>query len=140
MESVNEYFIYTDGAYSAKLNQGGIGIVVRKGLDVILKYNKAFKNTTNNQMELLAVIYALLCVKKPIDRLYIYSDSQYVINCIDKWERKKNIKLWNLFDKVKSEVPCNDIQFVWVKGHSTNVYNNLADDLAVKASHEILFS
>ena len=72
-----KYEIYTDGAYSSKNNTGGVGIVILRDGHLIQKFNKAYKDTTNNKMELMAVIFALKSVKQPIDSLTIYSDSMY---------------------------------------------------------------
>lgn len=137
-----DYVIYTDGAYSSSRDQGGIGIVVLRDGEKIFKYSKGFRNTTNNQMELIAVITALRAVKNPINSLTIYTDSMYVKGCATLgWKRKKNVELWILFDeaftKVKDLVK-NPIQIEHVKGHADNVYNNLCDELAVQASQELL--
>lgn len=135
---MNDYIVYTDGAYSSKRNQGGIGIVILKDDVVVQKFNKAYKNTTNNRMELIAVITALMAVKKEINSLTIYSDSMYVIGCATLgWKRKKNVLLWKVFDesfeKAKSFVK-SEIKFEHVKGHEGDKYNEMCDNLAVRAS------
>lgn len=135
-----DYIFYTDGAYSSIRDQGGIGIVVLKNSKPIFKYSKMYKNTTNNQMELGAIIVALRLIKKPIDSLTIYTDSQYCIGCATLgWKRKKNVKLWEEFDNQYNRVKqlCPDIRFEHVKGHDGDMYNELCDRLAVKASHEV---
>lgn len=132
--------IYTDGACHGSTKIGGIGVVFVKNNKIIYKFNKQFTDTTNNRMEILAIIYALHAISKPIDIINIYSDSQYVIGCITKnWTRKKNTDLWQLFDKVysKAKTLCSNIQFNWVKGHDINKLNNMADELAVEASNFI---
>lgn len=132
--------IYTDGAYSPLRNTGGIGIVFVKDGKKIYEFNKKIVDTTNNRCELLAVIYALNSISKNIDNIIIYSDSQYVIGCITKgWKRKKNVEYWNLFDKKYKQAQsfCDNIEFRWVKGHESNEFNNIADKLAVEASHEL---
>lgn len=132
--------IYTDGAYSPLRNAGGIGIVFVKDNKKIYEFNKKIVDTTNNRCELLAVIYALNSISKNIDNIIIYSDSQYVIGCITKdWKRKKNVEYWNLFDKKYKQAQsfCDNIEFRWVKGHESNEFNNIADKLAVEASHEL---
>lgn len=132
--------IYTDGACHGSTKVGGIGIVFVKDNKVIHKFNKQFTNTTNNRMEIYAVIYALHAISKPMDSINIYSDSQYVLGCITKnWTRKKNSDLWQLFDKVynKAITLCPNIQFNWIKGHDTNEFNNISDKLAVEASNFI---
>lgn len=136
---MNKWEVYTDGAYSSSRNQGGVGLVFVKEDKVVFKYNKSIKNTTNNRCELYAVIKAIQSITKPIDELVIYSDSQYVIYSITKgWQRKKNKDLWKTFDYYYDQVKklCPVIRFEWVKGHATNVYNQVADLLAVEASHE----
>lgn len=141
------YTLITDGAYSSSRDQGGIGLVFLRDNNKILEYSKAYKGTTNNIMELTAVIAGLSFVKKPIDSLTIISDSMYVIGCATKgWKRKKNVKLWEEFDKQYSRVQelCPNITFVHVKGHQsgTNLtqeayWNEYCDKLAVSASKQI---
>ena len=136
----NNYIVYTDGAYSSTRKQGGIGIIILKNSKPILKYSRMYKNTTNNQMELGAIIVALRLIKNPIDSLTIYTDSQYCIGCATLgWKRKKNVKLWEEFDNQYNRVKqlCPDIKFEHVKGHNGDMYNELCDKLAVKASHEV---
>lgn len=131
--------IYTDGACHVTTKIGGIGIVFTKEDKLVDTYSKQFTNVTNNQMELLAVIYALSAIKEA-NQVIIYSDSQYVIGCITKgWKRKKNVELWQKFDKVYEQAlkKCPSIKFEWVKGHDTSIFNNMADKLAVEASNFI---
>ncbi len=130
--------IYTDGACQVSTGSGGVGVVFIKDNKVIYQFNKHFKNVTNNQMEIMAVIYALHAISSDFTSITIVSDSQYVLGCINKgWKRKKNQNYWQLFDKVYNRAKkfCSDIKFEWTKGHNTNEYNNLADRLAVEASH-----
>lgn len=137
-----DYVIYTDGAYSSSRDQGGIGIVVLRDGEKVFKYSKAYKKTTNNQMELIAVITALQAIKNPINSLTIYTDSMYVKGCATLgWKRKKNVELWMKFDKAMDRAESlvvNPIQIEHVKGHADNVYNNLCDEIAVQASQELL--
>lgn len=138
--------VFTDGAYSSMREQGGIGVVFVIDGKKVYEYSNTIPNATNNKCELLAVIFALRAISKPIDSLIIYSDSQYVIGCATKgWQRKKNIALWRAYDNVykRASELCSDIRFVWVKGHENkndffSQMNNLADNLAVEASHVIL--
>lgn len=128
---------YTDGAFSPLRNTGGIGLVFLLNGKKVYTFNKKIENTTNNKCELIAVITALNAISKPVDSITIYTDSQYIIGCATKgWKRKKNIELWDKYDKVLSKVSslCSSISFEWVKGHDENEYNNLADKLAVEAS------
>lgn len=133
------YECYSDGAYSSARNQGGVGILlIRNGVKVF-EYSRGFKNTTNNKMEIVAVLLILKCFKKPVDKITIYTDSMYVIGCASLgWQRKKNKTLWNLFDTEYNRVAslCNTIEFKHVKGHANNKWNNYVDTLAVSASHE----
>ena len=129
--------IYTDGAYSSMRNQGGVGIIMLQNDEKILEYSNKYERTTNNQMELGAVIIALRLIKKTHDSVIIYTDSQYVIGCATLgWQRKKNVRLWQEFDNQYKRVKelCPNITFEHVKGHTNNYYNNLCDSMAVKAS------
>ena len=132
---MNDYIIYTDGAYSSSRDKGGIGIVILKDNKIILEYSKGYSNTTNNRMELTAIIIALSCIKNKVNSITVISDSQYCIGCISKgWKRKKNQDLWNKFDFIESKVIdkyCSEIKYEWTKGHTDNIYNNKCDKLAV---------
>ena len=124
--------VYTDGAYSSSRNQGGLGIVFIKDDKVIAKFSKTYKNTTNNRMELMAVIIALQSIKDE-NEIIIYSDSMYVIGTATQgWKRKKNLDLWEKYDAVIDSFKT--VTFKYVKGHSTNMFNNLCDEMAVAAS------
>ena len=124
--------VYTDGAYSSSRNQGGLGIVFIKDNKVIAKFSKTYKNTTNNRMELMAVIIALQSIKDE-NEITIYSDSMYVIGTATQgWKRKKNLDLWEKYDAVIDSFKT--VTFKHVKGHSTNVFNNLCDEMAAAAS------
>lgn len=130
--------MFTDGACRVSTNDGGIGIVFVKDDEIVYTFNKHFSKVTNNQMEIMAVIYALHAISVPMSSITIISDSQYVLGCINKgWTRKKNQKYWELFDKVyqKAKSLCSEINFEWTKGHNVDKYNNEADRLAVDASH-----
>ncbi len=136
----SSYIMYTDGAYSSTRNQGGVGIVVLKDEEEVFRYSNMYKKTTNNQMELGAIIIALRMIKGKINSLTIYSDSQYCIGCaVQGWKRKKNKAMWEEFDRQYERVKklCSDIQFVHVKGHDGNKYNEIVDKLAVAASQRI---
>jgi ribonuclease HI len=135
------YECYTDGAYSPARDQGGVGVVyIRNGIK-LFEYSKGFKKTTNNRMEILAVLVVLRSIKSKIDTLTIYTDSMYVIGCATLgWKRNKNLAMWNMFDSELARVSklCPNIQFQHVKGHSNNQWNNYVDKLAVNASQELL--
>jgi len=140
--------IYTDGACEKNPGPGGFGIVLlyQDSLGNIHKkeFSKGFNLTTNNRMELMAVIEALNMLKKPCE-VKLYSDSKYVVDAInqkwlDKWmiaqwriytkNPVKNVDLWKLFLKAKAQ---HKVEFIWVKGHNSNKYNELCDKLAVSA-------
>jgi ribonuclease HI len=133
--------IYTDGASRGNPGPGGYGVVMlangyRKEL------SKGFRLTTNNRMELMAVIAGLEAMKKQDQDITIYSDSKYVVEAVEKgwvyqWDmkfdfaKKKNRDLWKKFLKLSQ---YQNISFVWVKGHSSNVENNRCDTLATEAA------
>lgn len=132
--------IYTDGSSRGNPGPGGYGIV--------LSYNgnekeisEGFRKTTNNRMELLAVIVALESLKTTKIPVKIYSDSKYVIDSITKgwlkswvqknFKGKKNKDLWLRYDKISKQY---QVYFEWVKGHAGNIKNERCDVLAVEAS------
>ncbi len=132
--------IYTDGACSGNPGEGGYGIVMMYN-GARKEVNKGFKHTTNNRMELLAVIDALNLLKEPC-RVNLYSDSKYVVQAItDGWlvgwvqknwknskkEPVKNIDLWKQLLPLLNK---HEIEFIWVKGHADNVENERCDELA----------
>ncbi len=135
--------IYTDGACSGNPGPGGYGIVLKYG-DKIKELSQGFEDTTNNRMELLAVIKALAALLKPCD-VTLYSDSKYVIDAIQKgWAVSWRAKNWIKGDKQPAKNPdlwellldlldYHNVTFVWVKGHADNEYNNRCDELAVAA-------
>lgn len=136
------YSLITDGAYSSSRDQGGLGFVILNGSTKVFEYSKTVKNTTNNKMELGAIILGLRAIKGSIDSLVIVSDSMYCVGCATKgWKRKKNQKLWEAFDKEYSRVSslCSNITWKHVKGHQNDSseftkWNNYVDKLAVRAS------
>jgi ribonuclease HI len=131
--------IYTDGACSGNPGKGGWGAILMFK-EHEKKISGGLKETTNNQMEIRAVIEALKSIKKPSE-IIINTDSKYVMDGITKWingwkkngwrtaERKpvKNSELWQELDE---EVGKHRIEWRWVKGHSGNKYNDIADELA----------
>ncbi len=134
--------IYTDGAARGNPGPGGYGIVLlsdehRKEL------SQGYQHTTNNRMELLAVIVALETLKIPGCDVTVYTDSKYVADSVTKgwvfnWVKKrfkgkKNSDLWMRFLKIYKK---HMVKFVWVKGHSNNPLNERCYQLAVDASYE----
>ena len=86
-----DYIIYTDGAYKSSLNTGGIGIVFLCNNEKVYEYSKKYKNTTNQRMELQAIIIALQSIIKPINKLTLITDSMYVVGTATlNWKRKCN--------------------------------------------------
>ncbi len=136
-----EIIIYTDGASRGNPGRGGYGVVMMYG-----KFRKelsaGYRFTTNNRMELLSVIKALEALKRNTEKILIYTDSQYVVNAVEKgWLKswiatdfkggKKNKDLWMQYYKLALSF---SIQFFWVKGHADNPYNNRCDQLATEAA------
>lgn len=122
----NEIIIYTDGSCMPNPGKGGWAYIALFD-NCELHCNGFSENTTNNIMELTAVIEALKDFKD-FKKITIYTDSRYVIECAKgKWQRKKNLELWTLYDSLSKK--CN-IQFIWVKGHNGDKYNELVDILA----------
>ena len=135
--------IFTDGAAKGNPGKGGYGVVLLSGKHR-KEISQGFKLTTNNRMELLAVIIGLESLKKNNETVVVYSDSKYVVDAVEKkwvfsWEKtnfnkKKNPDLWIRFLKIYRQ---HNIAFKWVKGHSNNVENNRCDLLAVEASEGV---
>ncbi|CAN5234848.1 ribonuclease HI [soil metagenome] len=133
--------IYTDGAARGNPGPGGYGVVMLYG-DLKKELSKGYRLTTNNRMELMAVIAALEAMKKSELKLLIHSDSNYVVKAIQEgwlnnWIKtnfkggKKNSDLWMKYHDLAKKF---DITFKWVKGHSDNFYNNRCDELATLAA------
>lgn len=132
---MNKYVIFTDGAYSSARNQGGIGFVILKDDKEVARYSKMYKNSTNQRMEQMAAIVALESISTPSE-VTIISDSQYVVCTYTKnWKRKANLDLWKRFDAAIAF--HTKVEFLWVKGHDKDEYNNIADKLASNASKEV---
>ena len=122
----NALVIYTDGSCSPNPGPGGWGFISILP-DVEFHINGGERNTTNNKMELTAVIEALKFHSDTFS-FVIYSDSKYVINCAKgKWKRKKNLSLWERYNKVSKG---RKVMFEWVRGHSGDMYNEKVDFLA----------
>ena len=141
MSASRQLIIYTDGAARGNPGKGGYGAILIWG-DVKKEISAGYRLTTNNRMELMAVIAALKALNKKHLSLSIYSDSQYVINSIEKkwlenWIKtdfkggKKNKDLWMEYYHLAKNY---SIQFFWVKGHAENFYNNFCDILATTAA------
>lgn len=133
---MHSYRIYTDGAYSAARNQGGIAFIITEDGKKVTSYSKGFKNSTNQRMEQLAAIVALESIVEPSE-VVIISDSQYVVSTYTKnWKRKANTDLWKRFDEAIAK--HEKVTFEWVKGHASDEFNNQCDVLAYNASTAII--
>lgn len=132
---MSTYRVYTDGAYSSARNQGGIGFVILKDDKEVARYSKMYKNSTSQRMEQMAAIVALESISTPSE-VIIISDSRYVVCTYTKnWKRKANLDLWKRFDAAIAF--HTKVEFLWVKGHDKDEYNNIADKLASNASQEV---
>jgi ribonuclease HI len=136
--------IYTDGAARGNPGPGGYGIVMEWVAKPYKKeFSEGFKHTTNNRMELLAVIEALKKLKNEGTYVKVFTDSKYVVDTVEKkwyvkWEKtnfkgKKNPDLWKLF---LVEYRKQHVSFQWIKGHNNHRQNERCDALAVAASKE----
>jgi ribonuclease HI len=133
--------IYTDGAARGNPGPGGLGVVMLYGKHR-KELSEGFRITTNNRMELLAVIRGLEALKRDDLKVKIYTDSRYVSDAVNKgwvfsWEakrfkKKKNVDLWQQFLEVYRK---HSVEFIWVKGHASIPENERCDTLAVEASH-----
>ena len=138
----HEVHIYTDGAAKGNPGRGGYGVVMEPvGTPHKKEFFEGFRLTTNNRMELLAVIVGLEQLKKPNMKVLVVSDSKYVVDSVVKkwvlaWEKKgfvdrKNSDLWKRFLKVYRK---HQVDFKWIKGHNNHPQNERCDELAVMAS------
>lgn len=141
MSTEKQLIIYTDGAARGNPGPGGYGAILMWG-ERVKELSAGYRLTTNNRMELMAVIAALNALTKENISLIIYTDSQYVLNSVEKkwldnWVRtdfkggKKNKDLWMQYYHLAKKYR---IKFVWVKGHGDNIYNNRCDELATTAA------
>ena len=137
---MKEVTIYTDGACSGNPGAGGYGVVLMYGA-AKKELSEGYEKTTNNRMELLAVIRGLEALKEPC-RVNLYSDSKYVVDAIEKgwvvkwkqngWmrnkkERASNVDLW---EQLLVMLAKHQVKFIWVKGHADNPWNERCDELA----------
>ena len=132
--------LYTDGSSRGNPGPGGYGIVLKSGAHY-KEINGGFARTTNNRMELLAVIVGLEAIKRENAQINVYSDSSYVVKAINegwlkKWvtkgiDKQKNPDLWRRFLEI---YPKHQVKFFWVKGHAGHPENERCDVLAVEAA------
>ena len=141
MQPSHPLLIYTDGAARGNPGPGGYGIVLLWG-EKRKELSAGYRLTTNNRMELLAVIVALRSLNKKNISVTIYTDSKYIVDSIEKkwlinWIRtdfkggKKNKDLWTRYYTISRNF---SIRFTWVKGHADNALNNRCDELATAAA------
>ena len=135
--------IYTDGSSIGNPGPGGYGVVMEwVGKNLIKEFSKGFIETTNNRMELLAVIIGLELLKKEGFDVIVFSDSKYVVDAVKKkwlfewkknnFKKKKNIDLWKRFLIVYKK---HNVKFEWIKGHNNHPQNERCDFLAVEAAN-----
>jgi ribonuclease HI len=138
---MQEIIIYTDGSSRGNPGPGGYGTILMYS-DKRKELSQGYRRTTNNRMELMAVIAGLEALKKTGLNITIYTDSQYIVKALNegwlnKWmatnfaKGKKNKDLWVRFYNLYKQ---HQIKFVWVKGHADNIYNNRCDELATTAA------
>jgi ribonuclease HI len=135
-----EITIYTDGSARGNPGPGGYGVILISGPHRQEK-SEGFRETTNNRMELMAVIAGLEALRIPGSAVVVYTDSKYVADAVEKgwlfqWEsktfkKKKNRDLWIRFLKVYRR---HNVSFIWIKGHNNNPENEKCDRMAVEAS------
>ena len=141
MTSNNSVTIYTDGAARGNPGPGGYGVILISG-EHRKELSQGYTHTTNNRMELMGVIAGLKALKKPGLKVTIYTDSQYIVNSVEKgwlknWIKtdfkggKKNKDLWLEYNDLASQYT---VKFVWVRGHADNPLNNRCDALATEAA------
>ncbi len=138
---MDNILLYTDGASRGNPGPGGYGALLMWGSHR-KELSRGYAHTTNNRMELMAVIEGLKAIKKNNIPVTVYSDSQYVVNAVEKgwlqnWIRtnfsggKKNADLWKEYYTLSKKF---QIKFKWVRGHADNPYNNRCDELATAAA------
>ena len=138
---MSKIVLYTDGSSRGNPGPGGYGAVLMSGHHH-KELSQGYRLTTNNRMELLAVIAGLEAIKKNELPITVYSDSQYVVNAVEKgwlntWIKtdfkggKKNKDLWKQYFELSKKFT---VKFIWVKGHADNPHNNRCDELATNAA------
>jgi ribonuclease HI len=135
-----EIIIYTDGASRGNPGPGGYGTILQSGPHR-KELSQGYKLTTNNRMELMAVIAGLEALKIEQCKVTVYTDSKYVADAVEKgwifnwvnkrFKGKKNSDLWLRFLEVYKR---HKVKFIWIRGHSANPDNERCDNLAVQAS------
>lgn len=132
--------LYTDGSSRGNPGPAGYGLILKYGRHE-KEYSEGFRKSTNNRMELLAVIKGLELLTSPSQNVTVFSDSKYVVDAVEKnwltmWVKKgfKNVKnpdLWQRYLRVSQK---HTISMIWIKGHNNHAYNERCDKLAVNAA------
>lgn len=140
------YYVFTDGACKCRYFGGYAGVIYNDEEQSLEEFAGYAVNTSNNRMELQAVITALSKLPLRAD-IYLFADSSYVINAfnkgwITKWKakdyhRRPNADLWKKLDRL---VRARRVTFIWVKGHSHNVFNTRCDILANSAAEQVMIT
>ena len=145
---MKHFTIYTDGACSNNPGPGGYGVVITNHKNFVKELSGSYKLTTNNRMELMAVIKGLEFFKEP-SKIIVCSDSKYIIDAVnqgwlDRWNNNnwyrngrdivKNKDLWK---SLLGVLHGHSVKFVWIKGHSGDKLNERCDKLAVSAIHNL---
>jgi len=143
-KSMKKVQIYTDGACSGNPGPGGYGVILQYG-NKRKELSGGFKNTTNNRMELMAIIAGLSALNEPCE-VELYTDSQYIVNAINQgwaerwqkngWKRNKKEKAKNpdLWQQILDLLKKHKVTFYWVRGHAGHPENERCDQLAVQAA------
>ncbi len=136
--------IYTDGACSGNPGPGGYGTILKYG-NKVKELSEGFTQTTNNRMELMAIIKGLEALKEPCE-VTIYSDSRYIVDAINKgwlnswvnrrWKKanKETVKNIDLWKRLLKQLNRHKTRFIWIKGHNGQIENERCDQLAVQAA------
>jgi ribonuclease HI len=132
--------LYTDGASKGNPGPGGYGVILKSGPHY-KEFSQGFRLTTNNRMELMAVIVGLEAIKKVPSDVLVISDSKYVVDAVNKgwlknwianhFRKAKNKDLWLRFNSIYSK---HNVQMMWIKGHNEHPENERCDQLAVSAA------
>ncbi len=145
MSELKEVIVYTDGACSGNPGPGGYGVVLLHG-EKRKEMSAGYRRTTNNRMELLAAIVALEALRYPC-KVIVYTDSQYLVNGIEKgWAKAWKARGWrkadgkpainpDLWQRLLTAIEAHKVGFQWVRGHAETVENTRCDELAVAAAH-----
>lgn len=132
--------LYTDGSSRGNPGPAGYGLILKYGQHE-KEFSAGFRRSTNNRMELMAVIKGLELLNRPNQKVKVYSDSKYVTEAINQkwiygWIKKdfRNVKNPDLWKRYIKAAQSHQVEFEWVKGHANHEYNERCDKLAVQAA------